>query len=445
MATHFRSVEPDAQPASILEPGADSSCATPSNSAPASHCWSADSRKIPDPLAPLPIPPASANGPHLDKAQVLAALEHICASAAFHGSRRCQQFLRFIVLEALRGHAEGLKERIIATEVFGRGLNFEPGEDSLVRVKARELRKRLEAFYETDAELTCRIEIPLGGYAPRFQTISRPAPAEPQPLVTVPSAEDAQAVTASAAPTLWTRRRLLWSAAVLGGTAVGAGVGWQQFHAPSGNLESLWRPVFRTKTPLVVFIPVLKDRDSQEVSDRVGIGPAQALRKVGDFLDAHHYPYHLRFGSEMNYAVLKEQPSLLLGGFSSTWTALMTRGLRFTMLWDQQNQKRAIVDSATGKSWLSLNPTSEGYADTDYGLFTRLFDHATGQISMIAGGLTTFGTEAAAEILTISADLDQVLKAAPKGWQQMNFQVVVQTSIIGTTPSHPQIVAVHFW
>lgn len=147
----------------------------------------------------------------------------------------------------------------------------------------------------------------------------------------------------------------------------------------------------------------------------------------------------------MNFALLKEQPSLLLGGFSSTWTALMTKGLRYNMQWDSEKQKRSIVDTATGKSWLSVNPTSQGYADADYGLLTRLFDHATGQISMIAGGLTTFGTEAAAEILSNVADLNLVLKAAPTNWQRLNFQVVVQTVIVGTTPSHPSIVAVHFW
>lgn len=382
-----------------------------------------------------------------DKAQVLAALEHICASAAFRGSRRSQQFLRYIVEQTLHGHADELKERAIAMEVFGRGTDFEPGEDSLVRVKARELRKRLDAFYDSNAQLHCRIDLPLGGYIPRFIAIPQTTP-QPTPdtldLAAVPPAPHSPQPDSPSAP--WSRRRLLASSAsLLGALTLGGAALWQKTHSPESALDKLWKPIFQTGTPLVIFIPVLKDRTTQEVTDRIGIGPAQALRRVADFLNDHHYPYHLRFGSEMNFALLKEQPSLLLGGFSSTWTAFMTKGLRFTMLWDEVKKNRAIVDAVSHKSWSSINPTRQGYADMDYGLLTRLFDRETGQISMIAGGLTTFGTEAAAEVLFNAADFDQVLKSAPPKWQQMNFQVVVQSVIVGTTPSHPSIVAVHFW
>ncbi len=380
----------------------------------------------------------------LDEAQVFVALDRICGSAAFRGSRRSQQFLRFIVTETLRGHADEIKERTIATEVFGRGTNFEPGEDSLVRVKAHELRKRLDAYYESETDIYCRIEIPLGGYTPKFIFTPRPASVTPDQLAeAVPATKINEDPPASR---YWSRRRVLWtSAALLGGMALGVDPIWQKLHAPVNRLNELWKPVFRTATPLVIFIPVLKDRTTQEVTDRIGIGPAEALRRVVDFLDARQYPYHLRFGSEMNFTLLKEQPSLLLGGFSSTWTELMTKGLRFTMKWDQQRQKRAIIDSKNGKSWISVNPTENGYAEVDYGLLSRIFNQETGQIAMIAGGLTTFGTEAAAEILSSGSDLDQVLQSAPANWQRMNFQAVVQTVIIGTTPSHPRIVAVHFW
>lgn len=52
-------------------------------------------------------------------------------------------------------------------------------------------------------------------------------------------------------------------------------------------------------------------------------------------------------------------------------------------------------------------PVSAGCPDMDYGLLTRLFDRDTGQVSMIAGGRTTFGTEAAAEILSNAADFSR--------------------------------------
>ena len=432
MATHFKSADSNQE----------DSVRVMSDSPPVQDfgCFEKVASSFPDSSRQVDAPSPST----LDEGKVFVALDRICGSAAFRGSRRSQQFLRFVVTETLRGHADELKERTIATEVFGRGTDFEPGEDSLVRVKAHELRKRLDAYYESETDIFCRIEIPLGGYTPRFIVTPRPASAAPDQLAQALLATEIN--EAPSASRFWSRRRVLWSsAALLGCVAIGVDPIWQKLHAPVNPLNELWKPVFRTATPLVIFIPVLKDRTTQEVTDRIGIGPAEALRRVVDFLDARQYPYHLRFGSEMNFTLLKEQPSLLLGGFSSTWTELMTKGLRFTMKWDQQRQKRAIIDSTNGKSWISVNPTDNGYADVDYGLLSRIFDQETGQISMIAGGLTTFGTEAAAEILSSGPDLHQVLQTAPRNWQRMNFQVVVQTIIVGTTPSHPRIMAVHFW
>jgi hypothetical protein len=34
---------------------------------------------------------------------------------------------------------------------------------------------------------------------------------------------------------------------------------------------------------------------------------------------------------------------------------------------------------------------------------------------------------------------------APVNWETKNFQAVIRVSVIGTTPSTPQIVATHFW
>ncbi len=78
-------------------------------------------------------------------------LAAVLTSPAFAPSKRCQEFLRFVVEESLSGRAATIKERTIATAVFGRNGSYEPSEDSIVRVKAVEVRRRLAAFYESDA------------------------------------------------------------------------------------------------------------------------------------------------------------------------------------------------------------------------------------------------------------------------------------------------------
>ena len=67
---------------------------------------------------------------------IRAALEQVLASTEFRASRRCQEFLRFVVDTTLAGNAQMLKERTIGVEVFGRAAAYDPGNDSTVRVKA---------------------------------------------------------------------------------------------------------------------------------------------------------------------------------------------------------------------------------------------------------------------------------------------------------------------
>lgn len=96
-------------------------------------------------------------------------LKDVVASHAFAGSKRTQDFLHLIVEHALEGEVDSLRERMIGAEMFGRPVNYDTGNDSVVRVKATEVRKRLSQYYlETDETPAVRIELPSGSYVPRF-------------------------------------------------------------------------------------------------------------------------------------------------------------------------------------------------------------------------------------------------------------------------------------
>jgi TolB-like protein/Flp pilus assembly protein TadD len=96
-------------------------------------------------------------------------LQEVIKSHAFAGSKRTQDFLRLIVEHALAGEVDSLRERMIGAEMFGRPVNYDTGSDSVVRVKATEVRKRLAQYYlETEVEQAVRIELPSGSYVPRF-------------------------------------------------------------------------------------------------------------------------------------------------------------------------------------------------------------------------------------------------------------------------------------
>ena len=115
--------------------------------------------------------------PDLSVDAVRAELARILESSLFASSTALSQLLRFTVEKTLAREADFLKEYCIATEVFHRKASFDPEADSIVRVQARKLRKRLLAYYEGPGRLDpVRIECTPGSYVPRFV---EPAPAPP--------------------------------------------------------------------------------------------------------------------------------------------------------------------------------------------------------------------------------------------------------------------------
>jgi TolB-like protein len=95
-------------------------------------------------------------------------LGDVLASAAFSGSKRAQDFLQLVVGHALKGEFDSLRERMIGAEMFGRPIGYDTGSDSVVRVKATEVRKKLTQYYSEAENSRVRIELPSGSYVPRF-------------------------------------------------------------------------------------------------------------------------------------------------------------------------------------------------------------------------------------------------------------------------------------
>jgi hypothetical protein len=102
--------------------------------------------------------------------RVKAELESILASAELGSAPSLQRFLRHVVEETLAGRGESLKEYCIGSKVFGRGADFNPKIDPIVRVQARNVRARLEQYYAGPGSRDpVIIELPKGAYVPVFR------------------------------------------------------------------------------------------------------------------------------------------------------------------------------------------------------------------------------------------------------------------------------------
>jgi adenylate cyclase len=116
----------------------------------------------------------------IDEKRVRAELVRVLSSSDFAGSDRHRCFLTYIVEETLAGRANRLKAYNIATAAFNRGADFDPQQDSIVRIEAGRLRRALDHFYLTDGrDHEIQIVVPKGSYVPQFRAAGDPLPDEP--------------------------------------------------------------------------------------------------------------------------------------------------------------------------------------------------------------------------------------------------------------------------
>jgi hypothetical protein len=138
-----------------------------------------------------------------------AELETVLASESFARSPIVAQMLKYICERHFSGQSHEIKEYNIAVEAFGRPPSFDQTRDSIVRVEAHRLRKRLQEYYQQQgANHQIQIVLPPGNYVPRF--IRRVAIGEPAaelaaenvvPETAVEDAVEAVAADAELSPT----------------------------------------------------------------------------------------------------------------------------------------------------------------------------------------------------------------------------------------------------
>jgi hypothetical protein len=180
----------------------------------------------------------------------------IVRSGALGRSRSYARLLEFLVECALSGRTP--KELEIAMEVFGRGADFDPSQDSMVRVYAHNLRQKLEHYYATAGRNEPRqLLLARGEY--RISLAEPDEPDEPAEAV-APVAPPPPAAVSEPPPSAFTRWRLaLGGAALLAlGIALGAGIMLEsEPAAPAAAAVAkspLWADMLDDDLPILVVV-----------------------------------------------------------------------------------------------------------------------------------------------------------------------------------------------
>ena len=98
-----------------------------------------------------------------------AEVDDILSSGVFGRTNYPLRLLTFVCEKYFEGAIDEIKEYSIAVQALGRPESFDPQVDTIVRVTAHALRKKLEDYYTSaGAEHTVHICLPPGHYVPKF-------------------------------------------------------------------------------------------------------------------------------------------------------------------------------------------------------------------------------------------------------------------------------------
>lgn len=420
---------------------------------------------------------------------VVAELAAILASESFSSSKRCQDFLQFVVKRTLAGDRDGLTERFLGVELFGKAVDYETATDAVVRVRANDVRRRLAQYYSSRNSATpIRIELVAGGYVPEFhftqqdssQTVTASETLGASSTVSVPPSAQMASVEPLSVPAgkepplsaVRSRRHLtiFWAGAALALIAVA--VFLTMFLRPRAtNFDRFWRPVLHASSAPVLNLPTSDtfQLEPDAMTRLQHAGPGQPFTVApGEMQSFHNWHVSLpvlqatlsvalamerkgvlpliRVGTDLRRDEVEGHPIVAIGSFSNPWTERNVAGLRFTFdRGASDNQAPRIRDSENPQRVWSLAHLYPDPQTKDYAIVTRTFDPVTHEPFVSLAGLHSFGNQIAADFVSRESSWDQIAARAPSGWQQMNLQIVLEADIIGTTASSPRILDVYFW
>lgn len=148
----------------------------------------------------------------ITRQQEQAELEAVLSSEIFRRAPNLSQILSYVCRQYFSGEAARIKEYNIAVEALGRSLDFDPNEDTIVRVEASRLRKRLRDYYATEGAGHCvQLQLSKAGYVPQFVPVSVDGKGEQdfESGAVCPSPAAGPESSPDRARRVW-RRRVLW-------------------------------------------------------------------------------------------------------------------------------------------------------------------------------------------------------------------------------------------
>jgi hypothetical protein len=176
------------------------------------------------------------------------------------------------------------------------------------------------------------------------------------------------------------------------------------------------------------------------VNSFVALGDVSAVSAIVAAVTRQHQAYQERFPNDISFAELRDDPTVLVGGFNNPMTLELTKYLPFVL-----RARNEIDDTSTpGRRWM-LHASDDSHDTEDYAVITRMGQSNGDAPILSVAGMGQYGTIAAAGFICNPASVAQLVRQLPRDWASHNLQVVLHVRVVDFKAVSSDVVAVKSW
>jgi hypothetical protein len=418
-----------------------------------------------------------------DKDRYLNQIDKIVHSQTLRKAESLCKLLRYLAEHSITRPEVPVKEYQIATEVFGRPVNFDPQADSAIRVQAGRLRLKLLDYYTHEGlHDPVVVEMPNGVYAVTFRErvvpgpVSLPAPvASPAPanLPASPISIDRRSAGKNRRGWIFAVTVLALALVVALATVATLLVALNSARAAKPSepavppaLRSFWSAFASgLNAPAVIFSNAAfvgrpetgmrylnPARDSHDLilDHYTGVGEVLAVHELDRVFNLLNRPIDVKRGSLFTLDDAKKTDLIFVGSPAENLTLSDLPGSQefvFKRL-DSSRHKGILgivdVHPDPGQPTIYYPSDSTLPLTEDYAIVALVQGLDPTRRVMILAGTTTIGTQAAVEYVCAGDTVEELLRrlGVPAGSELKPFEALLRVKVTRGVPVGTQLVAV---
>ena len=401
-------------------------------------------------------------------------VQRVASSPRFHRAAQLRAFLVYVSKRALSENVTSISEDEIAINVLGRRKDFNLHDDNIVRVQARQLRKRLDEYFDAegkDEDLT--VNIPKGSYVPEFSARTE-SQVEAEPMrpirpgipirLAVPILGGLLILSVAVSAVLWKRVvefksalqrpppvSPVWARVFGNGQQTNIVVGdtslvvMQRALHSDISLEQYLSPdypknVLGAATPKDV-VGILGGLAARQYT---GFGDLNAALNILNLSRRYRAPAVIRFARNLNIREMTTENFVMIGSRRAIpWNELFERQLRYALNSDPVSGNLLISDKLAGRGGPVYGTSGDqNSAGETYAVAALVPNLGGNGCVLLLLGVTMSGAEGAAELLSsgdFAATIRNTAGCHTLDLASRSFEILIRTKLVAGIPQGSEV------